>query len=539
MGRLHTMKTRRDFMKGCSLAAGSLLLPSFQSCSPKNQIKGRILGPDFSLGHKVREIQNQKATEIIKEDIVIVGGGIAGLSAARWLNKNNQAFTLLELESDAGGNSRAGQTANGAFPLGAHYLPLPSIENHNLLDFLLEAEVITGFDNQLPIYNEYHLCHDPKERLFINHYWQEGLVPHEGLPQKDRAQIQSFLSLMEEFRIKIGDDGKLAFDIPVDKSSRDKSLMLLDTISMRDFLSNNQFNSPYLHWYVNYCCADDYGADLNDTSAWAGIHYFASRKGSAANAKSDDVLTWPEGNFWLVKELKKNFIQQIKPRSVALSVQPNKDFVMVDYFDGNKMEFKSIQARSVIMATPQFVNKHIIRTERGFDYQAFQYAPWIVANLTISSGLNGRMGEPLCWDNVIYGSQSLGYVNSSHQNLSIQKENTTISYYQPLTGRDCAAMRKQMQSKTWEYWMDTIMNDLKQAHPNLIDQTSQLDVWTWGHGMIRPQPGFIWGTDRMAAKKPINNNIFFAHSDLSGISIFEEAFNNGIEAAKSVIQQGA
>jgi hypothetical protein len=35
-----------------------------------------------------------------------------------------------------------------------------------------------------------------------------------------------------------------------------------------------------------------------------GIHYFASRDALARDADGDDVLTWPEGNGWLVHKLR-------------------------------------------------------------------------------------------------------------------------------------------------------------------------------------------------------------------------------------------
>lgn len=54
--------------------------------------------------------------------------------------------------------------------------------------------------------------------------------------------------------------------------------------------------------------------------------------------------------------------------------------------------------------------------------------------------------------------------------------------------------------------------------------------------MIRPSPGYVWGGVREKATTPVDNRIFFAHSDLSGISIFEEAFYQGIRAAKEILQ---
>jgi hypothetical protein len=53
--------------------------------------------------------------------------------------------------------------------------------------------------------------------------------------------------------------------------------------------------------------------------------------------------------------------------------------------------------------------------------------------------------------------------------------------------------------------------------------------------MIAPTPGFVWGTERQRAAQPIADRVFFAHSDLSGVSIFEEAFYQGIRAAKEVL----
>jgi hypothetical protein len=52
--------------------------------------------------------------------------------------------------------------------------------------------------------------------------------------------------------------------------------------------------------------------------------------------------------------------------------------------------------------------------------------------------------------------------------------------------------------------------------------------------MIRPRPNFIWGGARAAAQKPFRG-IHFAHTDLSGIALFEEAFDHGIRAAEEVL----
>jgi hypothetical protein len=47
---------------------------------------------------------------------------------------------------------------------------------------------------------------------------------------------------------------------------------------------------------------------------------------------------------------------------------------------------------------------------------------------------------------------------------------------------------------------------------------------------------FIHGNARKETAKPINDRIFFAHTDLAGISVFEEGFYQGIQAANAVIK---
>jgi hypothetical protein len=86
-------------------------------------------------------------------------------------------------------------------------------------------------------------------------------------------------------------------------------------------------------------------------------------------------------------------------------------------------------------------------------------------------------------------------------------------------------------------WQVLIANDLYRLHPELQGHIQHMDIMVWGHGMIRPTPGRIWNSKQDTVAPPI----FLAHSDLSGISIFEEAFHRGTQAGQQCqryLQQG-
>lgn len=533
MGKIFPITSRRDFLtKVLTLFGAPLLAPTVTSCH-ESAIKGRIVGPDSTSGHRLRTGDFPAVARTVSTDVVVVGGGVSGLSAARILKKENVDFVLLELDHAPGGNSLGGTSSVSNYPWGAHYLPLPLHTDKVFLDFLAETGVVTGWSNGLPVYDEYAICFDSKERLLINNFWQEGLTPTAGLPDGDKLEIQRFLEEMERFKHAKGSDGKDAFAIPLSGSSSDVEFRQLDTFPMKEFLDKNGYTSPYLHWYVNYCCLDDFGATIEETSAWAGIHYFASRKGQAANVPADSVLTWPEGNHWLVKKLAEHSRDRIVTGALVYNITEGEK-ISVTYFDIAARQSVAVVCNSVIIATPQFITRRLLGDHGPSD---FRYAPWVVANITLSHGLSERRGEELAWDNVMYGASHLGYIHANHQSLQQpSSDKRIITYYRALFGNDVEE-RKRAFETTYEQWVDLIIGDLSKAHPDIRGSIEELDIFVWGHGMIKPSPGFIWNEARVRQGTRIGERIYLAHSDLSGISIFEEAFHNGVRAAQAIAHE--
>jgi len=139
---------------------------------------------------------------------------------------------------------------------------------------------------------------------------------------------------------------------------------------------------------------------------------------------------------------------------------------------------------------------------------------------------------PLAWDNVLYESPSLGYVNSTHQK-GIDYGAAVFTYYYPMCHETDA--RAKLFALNHQELADIVLSDLSRAHPDIRELTEKIDVMRWGHAMISPRTGFLWSGARDEAQKPFRN-IHFAHSDLSGIALFEEAFYHGIRAAGEILK---
>jgi hypothetical protein len=141
--------------------------------------------------------------------------------------------------------------------------------------------------------------------------------------------------------------------------------------------------------------------------------------------------------------------------------------------------------------------------------------------------------EP-AWDNVIFDSPGLGYVVATHQSLRMQTPRTIWTYYWALAEGSPAANRLWLQQQTWESLAPRVLADLRKAHPDIDDCVSRIDIMRLGHAMIRPTVGFLTSASRVQLREG-EDGLFFAHSDVAGLSLFEEAHEGGVRAADKAL----
>lgn len=520
--------SRRNFLSLIFWA--SIFLPFLQYCERKGKsLLLKITGTNHVLGHQLWAKDFPAFSEVITTKYLIVGGGVTGLTAARYFAQNDEEdFLVMELEKNLGGNSSNGENKFSKFPLGAHYLPIPNKEDLDLIQFLKECKMYLGDDeNGLPILDDYQLTFPNQERLFFKNAWQNNLVPQKGISEESKTQFLQFFSMMEEFKNKKDQNGKYWFDIPLSRSSTES--YWYDGFTFKKWLDEQNFTAKELLWHLDYCCKDDYGLGIDFISAWAGIHYFSGRKNNWAPNRNDQVFTWPEGNARLIKHLSVFSKKKSITNQLIFDIKIN-DQVEVFAYDAEKKITKKIIAQKVLLATPQFVNSHIMKNR---PLGNFEYVPWLLATLTLKNEFGGD--AELAWDNVIFGAEGLGYIYDQHQNISQNLNEKVITYYRSFNSDNSKKARGILFRNNEEELKKMVLDDLKIAHPLIEDYLLEIQFHKLGHAMIAPIPNHLFGSETKKAKESIDQKVFFAHTDLVGISIFEEAFHQGNSVAKEMI----
>lgn len=547
--------TRRELI--LTLLGTPALFSAGCSDSPRLPPAGELLGQSWEIGHRLRDGYRPQPNADQWQDVgvVIIGGGVAGLSAAWRLKQNGcEDFVVLELESQPGGTSRSGGCELTPYPWGAHYLPVPLPHNRDLIRLLDEIGVVESMaDDGAPVIAEEFLCRDPDERLFVDGEWIEGLYPTTGASDDDLAQLAAFRKEIDRWSAWRDADGRRAFSIPIRHATDDAEVLKLDQMSMAEWLRQHEWTSPRLHWLVDYSCRDDYGLTAEQTSAWAGVLYFAARlKGPGGDHQP--LMTWPQGNGRIVEHLASQAGKRLKTGVAVAQIRGSHSRLRVGEaandspisgeigyevlaFDTASEQPIGFRAKSVIFAAPQFLAPRLIEgfTERtGRTAEPFEYGSWLVANVHLSRRPR-ESSFPLSWDNVIHDSRSLGYVVATHQ-AGNDHGPTVLTWYHPLCDDDVKAARQQLLKAKWADLADVVLTDLERPHPEIRSLVTRLDVFRWGHAMIRPRPGFITSDQRRKAAQP-DGQIHFANTDLSGIALFEEAFDHGLRAADEVLSK--
>ena len=528
---------RRSFLAWAA-ASGATAAASLAGYRYWHEITPTIHAPGRDEGHFLRDRKPLPApSQVLETDVLVLGSGIAALTAAWKMRKEGKSDFLMLDGPEPYGNAAGGRYGELAYPTGAHYLPLPTPDCFHVRELLADLGVIVrGAQERKPYYDERFVLHGPEDRLLFNGKWQEGTLPHEGVPAAELAEQQRFFAHIDTLRAAVGEDGRRRFTFPSVQSSDDAEAARLDGMSFKAWAEENGYRAPTLAWYFDYCCRDDYGAGYDKVSAWAGLHYFCGRGGEAANAQQGAWLTWPEGLQALATGMER-LAQPRRQAGSAVSLRSTDKGVEALCFvlERGVARTFTIRARKAICAMPLHVAARVV--ENMPDIHRQPHAPWMVANFLMKRFPRELPDAPLSWDNVVHGGPGLGYVVSTHQDIRVTPpEKTVFTSYVALTGREPATARKWMTAASAGELLELAAGDLRSAYGEQFDQcVERVDITLRGHAMAIPVPGFR-SDAALRALREMEGPVLFAHSDLSGFSVFEEASWWGYRAAQLALR---
>ena len=132
---------RRSFLLGAATAAAAGTAGYWRSRIVETTPD--VHYPGMQAGHALRDGASwPQPTAERRHGVAILGSGVAGLSCAWKLAREGYTDFIVVQGPEFGGNAAAGQRDGLDYPLGAHYLPLPSLASWHVREMLADFGII-------------------------------------------------------------------------------------------------------------------------------------------------------------------------------------------------------------------------------------------------------------------------------------------------------------------------------------------------------------------------------------------------------------
>jgi hypothetical protein len=470
-------QTRRDFIKfvvagsiasGCPVDTALLAEPSREASS------ALVEGEHFAVCHEMRDGHSfAKPDATRKAEVVIIGGGMAGLSAAYFLRERD--WLLLEKEEHFGGNAYEEEYQGQFFSTGAAYDFRGSFSDQLAKEIGVDMPLVDMPDPTID------------NRSCVPDTWRSGL---EHLPYKKEV-VASFKKFREDV-LKIDVRGQMRE---------------LDSKPFSDI--TGAYAPEVARWWDAYG-PSNWGAVSEETTAFIGV--FDAQYLIKGEDSTRCILPGGLGciSSKLLEVLKPKNAERLLAGATVVSVIPDSDVVRVTYLQDDKLT--TVSAKVVLMCTPKLITSRLVAGLPNDQKQAMRrmrYAPFPVINMIFDQPVYARGYDNWCPGNsftdFIVADWTIRNRPGYHPKYHI------LTFYTPLRESERAIL---LQEEDCKALAGKVLKDFQKTLPECNVDPLEIRLYRRGHPMMMAVPG-QYTKNRMIASRPMDR-IFFANSDSGG-----------------------